>query len=79
MNDALDKKQSIIDKMTGDLNAAHQRLSRVSPKRGADLATNSADGEIAWNEAMQRCGGDYVAARKQYPKTFQNFFKKSQE
>lgn len=45
-----------------ELNIMAQRLTRLTA--GA-LANDSEP--VTWNEAMQACGGDYVAARKAYP------------
>lgn len=77
MNQALNKKQSTMDSINEQLKQAKSRLDRVSPKRSA-AQSESADGEIAWKDALQICENDYVQARKRYPKSFDNYMKEYQ-
>ena len=77
MNQALNKKQSTMDSINEQLKQAKSRLDRVSPKRSA-AQSESADGEIAWKDALQICENDYVQARKRYPKSFENYMKECQ-
>ena len=79
LNSALDRKQETIDNINAELKAANMRLNKVSPTRGAASQPGGADGEIGWKDALAKCEGDYVKARKEYPKTFAQFLEQANQ
>ena len=70
---SLTEKQGKLDKAYGDLNESQAKLSKLVAG-GFRFEPDNSDEE--WAECLEKCGGDYIKARKEHKAAYQRYMAK---